>query len=268
MVMSDQIMTKRLNRLLLGGVLLASGCVQAAPVGSIEERIERLERMADNPVLLQMNQRLMQQQREVQRLHDEMDRLKRTQKKLSEQSAERYAETDERISQLEAKANTADHHPKAALPSTPAASGAKKTESVSIESQSETVVQTHPATSQEEEAYQKAFALMRAARYKESVEAFDAFVKQYPQSELASNASYWGGEGLLIQKSYSSALNLFQSVIERYPDSAKVPDAMLRAGDALRELQKEKEARALYQKLIRNHPDTRAAKHAQKRLAD
>lgn len=282
--------SKRLSQSILTLVIMmtvSATAAQAAPTGSIEERLQRLERMADNPVLLQMNQRLADQQREIQRLQDSMDRLKRDQRQFLEQARLRDAETDQRISDLETqlkqlKGGTAlGSIPSMPVPPTPIEPQAVPSESQEAAvpkktmptvsgngsaTQSSQKMEIHAATAEENTAYQGAFAMMRAAKYSESIAQFEAFLQKYPASSLASNASYWAGEGYLIKKAYDKALNAFDVVIKQYPGSPKEPDAMLRAADALQNLQKPKEAEALYQQLIERFPETRAAKSAQKRL--
>lgn len=55
-------------------VAILAGQAQAQ---TLEQRIERLERMSNNPVLLDMTRKLNDQEREIQNLQDQVDRLKR-----------------------------------------------------------------------------------------------------------------------------------------------------------------------------------------------
>jgi len=244
---------------------------------STEERLQRLESMANNPVLLQLSQRVVEQQREIQRLQDEMDRLGQTNRFAIQQATKRYTETDQRINDLEEKLKRVGQLPKPALvspvtatpsvpvqppASVPTAVASEKNE---VQSQSTELV-VYSATPEENDQYQAAFALMRASKYDESIKAFEAFLAKNPASSLASNASYWAGEGYLINKEYNKALDAFNLVIERYPASSKVPDALLRAADSLMSINKPTEARVLYHKVLDEYPDTRAAKSADKRL--
>lgn len=67
---------------------------------ALVDRIERLERMADNPVLLQMNQRMNQLLRQLQDLQNENDHLKRKINQLEARQADQYKEADDRFSAL------------------------------------------------------------------------------------------------------------------------------------------------------------------------
>lgn len=239
---------------------------QSAFALSTEERLQRLERMADNPVLLQLSQRVSEQQREIQKLQDELDRIGRANRFGIQQANKQYSETDQRISELEAKLKSAGR-PAVTVPtstiqpttSAPPQAGADR-DSDSKE------IQVHSATKSEGDEYQAAFALMRASKYDESTQAFETFLASHPKSSLASNASYWAGEGYLIRKEYQKALDAFNVVLERYPSSSKVADSLLRAADSLISLERAEEARVLYQKIIDEYPEARAAKSAKKRL--
>ena len=265
----------------------------AATTGNLEQRVNRLERMMDNPVLLQLSRRLGEQQRDIQSLQDENDRLKRELRNIHSIMDKRYKESDERLSNLEgSEPKTSgmvvpDVKPKVVQDNVSAQTPAVNTslpvdkpktvvnqnaipvESntvVTTESEEPTVIKTRAATDIEKEKYKQAFALMRASKYDESIQSFGDFIKQYPQSELASNAAYWSGEGYLIKGNNQKALDSFLMVIQRYPDSSKVPDATLRAGDSYRNLGDAKKAETLYKQIINDRPTSRAAKNAQKRL--
>lgn len=243
---------------------------QSAWALSTEERVKRLERMADNPVLLQLSQRVSEQQREIQRLQDEMDRIGRDIRSGTQQDAKRYTETDQRISNLELKFKSLDNiNPPTVEPIIAIKPEPVKTTAVATNDSKDPVqkvIAVRPATAEENDRYQAAFALMRAAKYDESIKLFEAFLSKNPESSLASNASYWAGEGYLIRKEYDKALDAFHVILDSYPDSSKVPDALLRSADSLASLKKVSEARVYYQKVLDIYPDSGAAKSAQKRI--
>lgn len=313
--------------------------VYAVDSASMEQRVKRLERMLENPVLLQLSRRLGEQQRDIQVLQDENDRLKRKLRQFEEKMDKRYVETDERLSVLEGgkpqaalklqktvpvdssaqvvtekAAVVADTVPTvvtgnvveealASVSSEPVKTTAEQTTSEIVkaetaavketsqsdltvnDTETETtkapvkedvvkdekvveskVIQTHSATDIEKAKYKTAFAMMRSSKYDQSIKAFEIFLSDYPQSELASNAAYWSGEGYLIKGDNQSALEAFKLIMNSYPNSPKVPDAKLRAADSLDNLGKTAEAVALYKDVINTRPHSRAAKNAQKRL--
>jgi len=79
-------------------IALPANAVQGA---TIDQRVKRLERMMENPVLLQLSRRLGEQQRDIQTLQDENDRLQRELRKLRTLMDKRYKENDDRFSALE-----------------------------------------------------------------------------------------------------------------------------------------------------------------------
>lgn len=249
-----------------------STTVQAA-AQSLEQRVDRLERRADNPVLIQLSRRLAEQQRQIQELYGEMDRLKYQLSQARDKMAKQYQETDERISQLEAQP-VKPIEPVAAVPvvsSESVASAGAKAEAASKGKPGDAKAATnaiHAPTAEEQKAYEAAFALIKKSDYKSASKAFSSFKKQYPQSALASNASYWEGESEVILGHDQKALKAFKMVYEKYPDSSKAPDAMLRSADMLREMGQTKEAKALYQKLLKAFPKDKASGKAEQRLKD
>lgn len=100
-------MRKSLIVTAISGLLLTSVSAPAyAQKGALEQRVDRLERMLENPVLLQLSRRLGEQQREIQQLQDENDRLKRELNSFKQQMGKQYAETDQRLNKLETGSET------------------------------------------------------------------------------------------------------------------------------------------------------------------
>ncbi|MCF6345471.1 MAG: tol-pal system protein YbgF [Thiomicrorhabdus sp.] len=271
-------------------VMLSSSIVFAAtPESSVEDRLQRIERIIENPVLLQLSRRLGEQQREIQDLQDQIDYLKRDLRKINRVADKRYKENDDRLSHLEnATEDLANQVPVVdekiendALVSEIDSNERyddgvggeknpqkemKKIMGSDASASTLTPVKTHPATSKEQATYQLAFALIKKGQYDASIQAFQSFLNRYPNSELASNSAYWMGEAHYIQKDNQAALKAFNVVIKRYPSSSKTADAMLRAGDCLENLKQLKKAKNMYNQLITLHSGTSAAEKAIKRL--
>jgi len=265
--------------------VLSSGSVLAAVQPSIEDRLQRVERIIENPVLLQLSRRLGEQQREIQESQDDFDLLKRDLYKAKQTSDMRYREVDDRLSALESAVEKLIRQNEKILEVlTPALSkeavatevingaslnGLPEKENVAPQTEAElalTPITTHAPTSKEQGAYQTAFSLIKNNQYDSAIKAFQSFLDRHPQSELASNAAYWMGEAFYIEQDHLAALNAFNLVIERYPNSSKMADAMLRAGDCYDNLKQQDQAKELYSELIKLYPDTRAAEKAIKRL--
>ena len=115
-------------------------------------------------------------------------------------------------------------------------------------------------------AYMKAFGQFSSNDYPGAVEAFEAFIKSYPDSEYAGNAQYWIGECYYAQRSYSQALDAFNKVVTNYPKGKKVPDAMLKIGYSLLNMNEPAKAKSALQALLDKYPGSQAAVKARERL--
>ncbi|MCK4950248.1 MAG: tol-pal system protein YbgF, partial [Gammaproteobacteria bacterium] len=118
----------------------------------------------------------------------------------------------------------------------------------------------------EREAYNDAFNLLKEGRYDQSIQAFQAFIKQYPQSGYADNAQYWLGEANYVSRKYKVAVEEFRKVIKNFPTSPKVSGAMLKLGFAYYELENWKNARQTLQSILKKYPADTAARLAETRL--
>jgi tol-pal system protein YbgF len=88
-----------------------------------------------------------------------------------------------------------------------------------------------PASAGDEKAdYDQAFSALKDGRYAESARRFQAFISQYPNSELTPNSYYWLGESYYVTQNYPISLDTFQKLLAQYPNSQKAPDALLKVG--------------------------------------
>ena len=118
----------------------------------------------------------------------------------------------------------------------------------------------------EQATYDTAFDALREGRYAESARRFSAFLEQYPEGELADNATYWLGESYYVTQNYQIALDTFRSLLSRYPQSAKTQDAMLKVGYCLYELKQWAPAEAALNEVVARYPDSTVSRLAQGRL--
>jgi tol-pal system protein YbgF len=116
-------------------------------------------------------------------------------------------------------------------------------------------------------AYDTASNLFRRNDFAAAIDAFRAFVKDYPSSPLAANAGYWIGISYANMRDYRSALAAQEELIAKYPNSPKAPDALPRdrrdPGRAGRHRQRAQHARGHHRALPRHE----AAGKARTRLA-
>ena len=120
----------------------------------------------------------------------------------------------------------------------------------------------------EQQAYDEAFAALRATRYADAAEGFAAFLERWPDSAYAPNAQYWMAETYYVTRDFRTALDLFDELLARYPGSSKEGDALLKIGFSHFELQQWNEARAALEQVRSEFPNTTLARLAEGRLRD
>ena len=76
-----------------------------------------------------------------------------------------------------------------------------------------------------ESGYQECRDLYKGRDFDKAIKGFEAFLRKYPNSDLAPNAQYWLAECYYGKDDLRRAKREFERVIENYPNSAKVPSA-------------------------------------------
>jgi tol-pal system protein YbgF len=265
---------------------------------SLAERVERLEQQANgqggNAVEL-VNQ-IQALQSQVQTLQGQVEELKHQLDEAKQRSKDQYIDLDSRIGRLEGHgAGTApalgpaarDENPQPpdielgggrpndAAPSARESSGSARSNVGELRDDERGNLDNAPPPAAEAPAadaageqptYDAAFAALKDGRYAEAARRFQAFLDQYPDSGLASNAYYWLGESYYVTQNYKIALQSFQTLLQRYPDSQKAPDALLKIGYSQYELKQWDQAEATLNQVVQSYPDTTVARLAQGRL--
>ncbi len=231
----------------------------AASDQSVEQRVQRLERLLANQNLIDMLTSLKALQQEVSNLRGDLDLLNHELSQIKKQQKDIYIDLDQRIQDLDGRVTKLRISP--IIPSVDLSGDATEAfgdEVVSVEAE-------QSALSKEQD-YQNALAILRDGRYDEAIQAFQIYLISYPTSELAANAQYWMAEAYYVLKSYESALSHFQKVITAYPESRKISDAYLKMGFSYYELQKWAEAKGVLEKVVSDYSGTAAARLASRRL--
>ncbi|MFV8819909.1 tol-pal system protein YbgF [Haliea sp. E17] len=155
---------------------------------------------------------VQQLRQEVMRLNGRVEELSNELNQLKSQSLDRYRDLDQRLGGSAAGAG-----PSASV--APAAGGAIAMGSA----------QEIPG---EADAYRAAYALVREQSFKPAVDAFNAFLRQYPDGKYAPNAHYWLGELYLVidPPDPEASRQAFSLLLSEYPDNPKAPDAMFKLG--------------------------------------
>lgn len=89
------------------------------------------------------------------------------------------------------------------------------------------------APSQPTEAYEAAFSLLKSGDNAGAEVAFEKFIADHPNDDLANNARYWLGETYYVQNQYDKAARVFAEAYQKAPKGAKAPDNLLKLGLSL-----------------------------------
>ncbi|MGM0679589.1 MAG: tol-pal system protein YbgF [Pseudomonadota bacterium] len=271
-------MVCRLIRFLIVFLALAlpAPWLAAQDNSSIEQRLERLERVVESQGLADILMRLNSLEAEVRELRGLSEEQAHTIEELKKRQRELYIDLDRRLLQLERGAANSSREP-------------DNGESGSTSGQSERHVaggkptgnalgarDRQPASQQqavprsvdksEQEAYKEAFNLLRELEYDKAIAAFEKFLQNYPDGRYAHIARYWLGEANYARRNFKQAIHHYQNLIDRYPDSPKVAEAMLKIGYSHNQLEAYKAARDVLEKLIASHPGTTEASQARNLL--
>lgn len=123
-----------------------------------------------------------------------------------------------------------------------------------------------PPAAGEQRVYDAALDQFKRGDYPGAIAGFQAFVKTYPRSPLASSAQYWVGNAQFARKDYRAAIVAQRQLLQLWPDSAKVPDALLNIASAQSELGDSVAARRTLEELIGKFPQSESAVKAKQRL--
>jgi len=243
----------------------------AAPaVGSMEKRLQRLERLLENQTLIELVTRMDSLQSEVQQLLGQMEEQTYGVEQLKKRQRDLYLDIDRRLRKAEevrasmpATSGAADGSVfGGAMPSVPAVSAGQNS--------SATPTSTVPVIDrgQERADYERAFNLLKEGRYDLAIASFKTFVQTYPSGNYSDNAQYWLGEANYVQRNFKRALSEFEKVVKGHPTSPKRADALLKMGYTYQELGQFDKARMSLNNVVLNYPGSTAARLAKTRLQD
>ena len=227
---------------------------------SVQQRLERVERMAGSELLIQQSQRIEALQEEIAALREQLDQQGYELTTIKQRQRSLYLDMDRRINAIETVA------PASGLSAPVPAPGTVEVPVAVAGGSAAAIAATPEATNDGKPDYDKSFALLKEGRYKQAIVAFGAFLKDYPGSKYADNAQYWLGEANYAYRQYKQALSEFQRLIAKYPDSSKVQGARLKIAYVYYELKNWSAAKESLQQIIKMYPDTNLAKKANERL--
>ncbi len=220
-----------------------------------EARIARLEELIRNIGVVELVRQLDQMNSEIARLRGQLEVLGNENQQIQKRQRDFYLDLDSRLKRLEGGAaqSAPSPAPAAGEPAPTAAPPAKAA--------------TRDDQAREVRAYDAASNLFRRNDFPSAIDAFRAFLKDYPSSPLAANAGYWIGISYANLKDHRNALSAQQDILAKFPQSPKAPDAMLAIASIQAEQGDPGSARNTLEDIIARYPGSEAAGKARTRLA-
>lgn len=209
----------------------------------IEQRLSAVEVIAKNG-LADTQTQVESLRQEIARLKGELEVASHNLETTQQRQKDLYADTDTRIRKLESGPESATQG---------SADGSSKP----------AVVEKN---SQEYQLLELANGLSKESKHKDAFNAYDKFLKDYPNSNLAAEAMYGLGYSQFALKNYKSAIATQQKLLDVYPDSPKAPDAMLNLANSQIQLGLVPGAKKTLRDLIGKFPNSEVTPTAQKRL--
>ncbi len=255
-------MNRRLLPLLVGLLTLAAGPAMSAvtleelalrqnetrqDMRALEDRLRRLEAQLSNQGLLNLLNQMAELKADVARLRGQLEEQQYAMAETQRRQKTLYEDLDSRLKELASRPVTAAPEPVQLQPS-------------------RTLLGAGFDTRSESRSYEAALTQFRSGDYSAAVSAFQAFLGEYPNGSLASNAYYWLGLAHANLGDYASAIQAYQKLLNDFPTSSKVPDAMLSLARARIQTGETAAAQALLDQLVARFPQSRAAENARKLL--
>lgn len=211
-----------------------------------EQRLQAIEAITKGGGLMDMQNQIESLKQEVARLKGDLEVANHNVDATQQRQKDLYGDTDTRLRKLES-----DGAPTAASSSDVAA-----TQSTSVPAKN----------TQEYQLLELANGLSKESKYKDAFNAYDKFLRDYPNSALAAEATFGLGYSQFALKNYKSAIATQQKVIDLHPESPKVADAMLNMANSQIQLGLVPGAKKTLRDLIAKFPNSDVAPTAQKRL--
>ncbi|HEX7402373.1 MAG TPA: tol-pal system protein YbgF [Usitatibacter sp.] len=222
-----------------------------------EARIQKLEDNIRNIGVIELVRQIEDLNAELARLRGQLEVIANDNQQIQKRQRDFYLDLDSRLKRLEGGSG-------AAASSSPIDVGTASAASTIPTATAHAVTKEDQA--REVKAYDTASNLFRRNDFASAIDAFRAFVKDYPASPLAANAGYWIGISYANMRDYRHALAAQEELIAKYPQSAKAPDALLAIAAIQAEQGDAGSARNTLEDIIARFPLSEAAGKARTRL--
>lgn len=247
------------------GAFLFAGGVHAQEAG-LEQRLERVERVMSSQGLVDMQLRLETLQREVQNLRGQLEETGHLLEEIRQRQRDLYLDLDRRLLQVERTGNASPQGDASPAPAAAPAGDMPAAASAPTPAVAQGAATPPADPAAEQQAYEKAFELLRELRYEPAIAAFREFLGAYPRGRYAHVAQYWLGEANYAQRRFDQAIADYQALLDNHPQSPKRAEATLKIGYSHFELGQVDQARDVLQRLTREFPRTTEAGQAENLL--
>jgi tol-pal system protein YbgF len=224
-----------------------------------EARFSKLDEAIRNIGVIQLLQQIEGLNTELAKLRGQIEVLNNQNEQVQKRQRDFYLDLDTRLRRLEGNAAPA-----------PAAETGALAAPASGVTAAASAVRAGPASKDKDggelRAYDGASNLFKKGEYAQAVEAFNAFMHDFPASPLVANAQYWIGMSHFNLRDYKNAQGSQEALIKLYPESPKVPDALLAIASIQNEQGDAGSARNTLEDIIARYPGTEAAAKARTRL--
>jgi len=228
----------------------------------MRDRLDRLEAQLQNQGLLGLLARLEENKSDIARLRGALEEFSHQLKLVEQRQKDYYQDLDQRLKALDARQGTLAAQlakPAEGLNLQPAGTIKPPAQAVIAPVASEAAPAQTPAGGEGMAFYEKGSTLFKRGKYSEAVTAFEQYVKDYPDSDLAANALYWLGLSYLAMEDFKQAAEAQQRLIKNFPKHDKRADAMLSLARVQARLKQNVLARETLDQLIAQYPKSKAA---------
>ena len=233
----------------------------------IEQRLAEIEAITKGQGLLDMQNQIEGLKQEVAKLKGELELASHNVNLTQQRQKDLYGDADARLRKLEqgqpATNASANPNPVAAAEAAPASVAAP----VSPVAAAPVASTPEPAkNSQEYQLLELAHGLAKEAKYKDAFNAYDKFLRDYPNSAYAADAMYGLGYAQFALKNYKSAMATQQKLLDAHPDSPRAADALFNMANSQFQLGMVPAAKKTLRDLLAKYPNSEVIPAAQKRL--
>jgi tol-pal system protein YbgF len=192
---------------------------------------------------------LKRSSKEMDRFKEEMEGRLRTIEEKRKTQEEKLSELEDRLKGLDGRM----------------AASASKAETERLASK-ETLSEIKGVSTGMGTLYKDAYETFHRGDLEGARRKFQAFLKQYSNTELSDNAQFWIGETYYLKKDFERAILEYEKAVVKYPEGDKIPAALFKQALAFLELGDKTNARNLLKRVIEKYPLSDQAEIAKRKL--